>query len=99
MKTLRAIVYSDSRQTLAQIFISSRTGKEWMAQRAQIKSGASHQHSHMTPRFNLTNRPQRYFDSQRALSRRRWPNNRNDVAQIVKLRFVLWHRRFATDAN
>src|SRR5882757_2615717 len=81
MKTLRARTFSDFRQTLAQIFISSRTGKEWMAQRAQIQSGASHQHGHMTPRFNLTNCLQRVA---RPINRGESYDRRNKIDQVMR---------------
>ena len=52
-----------------------------MAQRAQIKSGASHQHNHMTPRFNLTNRLQRRA---RPINRGESYDRRNKIDQVMR---------------
>src|SRR2546425_3066711 len=53
MKALGPVTFSKSCQALAQFIICCRTRKEWLAQRAQIKTGTAYEDGPMITRFNL----------------------------------------------
>src|SRR5438132_10550385 len=81
MKTLGPVTFSNSGQPLAQILICRRTRKEWLAQRAQIKTGAAHEDGPMITRFNLLNL---LNCRARPISRGESFERRNKIEQVMR---------------
>src|SRR2546421_3631034 len=91
MKTLGAVTLSNSGQALAQFIIRRRTGKEWLAQRAQIKTGAADQDGLLITRFNLLNL---LNCRARPISRRKSFARRNEIDQVVRNATPLFYWNF-----
>src|SRR2546425_7502504 len=92
MKTLGPVTFSKSGQPLAHILICCRTRKEWLAQRAQIKTGAAYQDGRMITRFNLL-----YLLNcrTRPISRSKSFERRNKIDQVMRNAAPLFNGNFS----
>src|SRR5437660_1746578 len=89
MKALGTITLSDSGQPMPQLFIRCGTWKEWLSQRAQVKTGTADEHRHMIARFRFLNRLNR---GARPISSRERLSGRDEVDEMMGHAATLGHR-------